>query len=76
MDDDVQKQGADLGETIVRAMFAWADRNIREVDARVPIIALHFAVMSTLRQYAYEKRRDYAEDLIRGIRKSLRRNAS
>ena len=76
MDKDVDKQGADLGEAIINAMLAWADRNTRQVDARVPIIALHYAVMSTLGQLAYEKRRAYAEDLIRGIRKSLDRGAS
>lgn len=48
MDDDIDKEGVDLGETIVRAVLAWADRNTREVDTRVPIIALHYATMSIL----------------------------
>ena len=29
-----------VGEALVRAMLAWADRNSRKVDTRVPIIAL------------------------------------
>lgn len=76
MDDAVDKQGRDLGSAITNAILAWADRNSREVDTRVPIIALHYAVMSVLGQIAYEKRRAYAEDLIRGIRKSLDRSVN
>src|SRR5437879_792303 len=68
MADDVQEQGIDLGEAMVTAMLAWADRNSRDVNTRVPIIALHFAVMTVLEQISpYEKRRAYADDLIRAI---------
>jgi len=72
----MQNQGNDLGSCLVRAMQAWADENGCEIEAAVPLVALHFALMRCLEQLPPERQKLRAEEFCRALMYSVGKGAN
>jgi hypothetical protein len=74
---EIENLGIDLGNHLIDAMKAWADRQgTGAVNALVPIVALRTALVSVLNRFPSERRRLYADDFIRSLNRSFQRSSN